>query len=241
MRQRTIALLAAFASIGSLAAPAPARAIPLGGVVYDPSNHAENILTAARALASLENQAKQIANEAQMIAYHALDLESLPYSAKSELLAKLAEIDALLKSAKSLAYEVAEADAEFKALFPEDYGGLSNTAMIEDARAHWREASRAAHDSILMQAKIAHALAADTMTLGVLVDASQDAVGALQAAQANNQLIALQAKQSMQTAQLLIVHSRAADIERAKNLQAQERARVHRSRFLGDGAAYTKE
>jgi P-type conjugative transfer protein TrbJ len=91
-----------------------------------------------------------------------------------------------------------------------------------------------------MQAKIAETVQLDMTTLNEIVAASEGAVGDLQVSQAGNQLLALQAKQSMQTAQLLAVQHRAEALERARQLQTEERARIHRQRFLGDGAAYTR-
>ena len=90
-----------------------------------------------------------------------------------------------------------------------------------------------------MQAQIAETIRADVATLDQLITESHSAVGDLQVSQAGNQLIALQTKQSMQTAELLAVQYRAEALERARQLQSEERARVHRQRFLGDGAAYT--
>jgi type IV secretion system protein TrbJ len=64
----TAALLAsALALTPSLATPAQAFLFGGGGrIVYDPRNHAENILSAARALDQINNQIAQLQNEAQM-------------------------------------------------------------------------------------------------------------------------------------------------------------------------------
>ncbi|GAB4532365.1 MAG: P-type conjugative transfer protein TrbJ [Amphiplicatus sp.] len=233
-------LLICVAALGLALAPiSSANAFLFGGIVYDPTNHAENLLTAARTLQMINNQVKQLANEAQMIANQAKDLTNLTFSAKAALASRLAEIDNLIKTANGIAYDVATVDAAFKAYFPEDYAAFSNAAMGAAARQHWKESSRSLHDAMLMQAEIAETVAADMGTLDELVTQSQSAIGDLQAAQAGNQLLALQTKQSMQTAQLLAVQYRAEALERARQLQSEERARIHRKRFLGDGSAYT--
>ncbi len=234
-------LLAWVAAVSMTLAPiSNANAFLLGGIVYDPTNHTQNLLTAARTLQMINNQIKQLANEAQMIAYQVKDLTQLPYTARAALQARLNEIDKLIKTANSIAYDVATVDAAFKNLFPEDYSTFSNAAMGAAARAHWEEASRALHDAMLMQSEIAETIRDDVVTLGELITESQAAIGDLQAAQAGNQLIALQTKQSMQTAELLAVQYRAEALERARRLQTEERARIHRLRFNGDGAAYTR-
>lgn len=242
MRRRIkSALLSGIAALALAAAPlSAANAFFFGGIVYDPTNYAQNLLTAARTLQMINNQVRQLTNEAQMIANQARNLANLPYSARAALQTRLAEIDTLIKTANGIAYDVATVDAAFKNLFPEDYASFSNAEMGAAARQHWRESSRAFHDAMLMQAKIAETIAADMGTLDELIAQSQNAVGDLQAAQAGNQLVALQTKQSMQTAELLSVQYRAEALERARRLQSEERARVHRERFLGDGAAYTR-
>jgi P-type conjugative transfer protein TrbJ len=236
MKTRFLALSSSLAL--ALGAPGIANAQFFGGIIYDPSNYAQNLLTAVRTLALINNQVKQLTNEAQMIVNQVKDLTNLPYTARAALNTRLAEIDALIKSAKSLAYDVAAIDAAFKSLYPEDYAAFSNAAMAADARKHWQEASRALHDAVLMQAKITETIAADLGTLDEIVTQSENAIGDLQVSQAANQLLALQAKQSMQTAELLAVNARADALDRARQLQMEERARVLRARFLGDGVIY---
>ncbi len=232
-------LLIAIASVAlELGGAGAARAQFFGGVVYDPSNYAQNLLTAARTLTMINNQVKELANEAQMIAHQAQELANLPYSARLALTQRLAEIETLISTAKGLSYQVASIDASFAALFPEDYTGASDAAMAADARAHWREASRAFHDSMTMQAKIAETISADLSSLNEIVIESENAAGNLQVEQAGNQLLALEVKQAMQTAELVAVAARADAIDRARQLQAEERARIHRARFLGDGIVY---
>ncbi len=221
-----------------LPAISPASAQIFGGIVYDPTNYAQNLLTATRTLTMINNQIKQLTNEAQMIVNQVKDLTSLPYTARAALNARLVAIENLIKTAKGLAYDVASIDAQFTSMFPEDYSTTPNATMAADARAHWREASRAFHDAMLMQAKIAETISADMGTLDEIVAQSEGAIGDLQVSQAANQLLALQAKQAMQTAELFAVASRADALDRARQLQMEERARVHRTRFIGDGIIY---
>ena len=57
--------------------------------------------------------------------------------------------------------------------------------------------------------------------------------------QATNQLLALQAKQSIQAQQLRITQDRAVALEQARQVAVQERAREVRRRFMGSGTPYT--
>ena len=54
----------------------PAHAL----IVFDPSNYAQNVLTAARALQQINNQITSLQNQAQMLINQARNLASLPYS-----------------------------------------------------------------------------------------------------------------------------------------------------------------
>ncbi|MGE0409118.1 MAG: P-type conjugative transfer protein TrbJ [Amphiplicatus sp.] len=240
MRRRMKALLISSVSLlaVSVSPLAPANAQFFGGIVYDPSNYAQNLLTAVRTLEMINNQIKQLVNEAQMIANQVKDLTNLPYTARAALKARLAEIDTLIKTAKGLAYDVAAIDSTFQTLYPEDYAAFSNAAMAGDARRHWQEASRAFHDAVIMQAKVTETIAADLGTLDEIVAQSEGAIGDLQVSQATNQLLALGTKQSMHTAELMAVNARADALDRARQLQMEERARIHRIRFIGDGVIY---
>src|SRR3546814_4397851 len=90
-----------------------------------------------------------------------------------------------------------------------------------------------------MQAQVSQNLGEDESVLADLVSKSQSAEGALQATQAMNQLLALQAKQSIQSQRLQITQDRATALELARQAAATERAREVRRRFLGDGTPYT--
>ena len=59
----------------------PAHAI----IVFDPSNYAQNVLTAARSLQQITNQITSLQNEAQMLINQARNLASLPYSSLQQL------------------------------------------------------------------------------------------------------------------------------------------------------------
>src|SRR3546814_4536141 len=58
-----------------IAAPEQAQ---FGGIVYDPSNYAQNVLTAARTLHQINNQIQQIQDQANSLINAARHLASLP-------------------------------------------------------------------------------------------------------------------------------------------------------------------
>ena len=82
-----------------LAVPASAQ---LGGIVHDPRNYAQNILTAARTLEQINNQIKQLQNQATSLLNEARNLQSLPVSTLGELQAQIDQTKQLLSEAEGI-------------------------------------------------------------------------------------------------------------------------------------------
>ena len=237
-------LLAAVAAMTLALAPAQnAYAIfGFGDIVYDPANHAQNVLTAARTLIQINNQVQQLANEAQMLINQTRNLTRLPTSIAADLQTSLRQIDSLIQSARGLAYQVSVIDSEYRRLFPEQYASAVPTSRIisdaQEARALAREGFK---HSLEVQAEVVGQVRADALVLDRLVAESQSAAGNLQALQAGNQLTALAAKQTMQLQTLLAASARADALERARMIAAREQGRARFKRFLGDHSAYTRQ
>lgn len=209
-------------------------------IVFDPSNFSQNILTAARTLEQINNQIRQLQNEAQMLANQARNLASLDSSALGDLRAALLATNQLIQQGQGLAFNVAQMETDFRRLYPEAYtAAISGTQMATDARTRWTHSLEALRTATRIQSQAVQNFASDERTLTDLVNRSQSAVGALQAMQATNQLLALQSRQAMQAQQLQITQDRAAALEQARQVAVQERAREVRRRFQGEGTPYT--
>lgn len=224
------------ASALALCLAAPASAIP----VFDSANYGQTLLTAARTLTMINNQVRQLQNEAQALLNDARNLTSLPANAIGEIQASLRESQRLLDQARGLAFDVSEADTMFRRAYPEAYAEtVSRDRLAADARERWSNSLEALRTATQVQAQVATSLGRDKATLADLVGRSQGAVGTLQAIQATNQLLALQAQQSMQQQRLALADGRAAALESARAVAAAERGREYRRRFAGEGGAYT--
>src|SRR3546814_10657318 len=81
LRLSAALLTASVAAIPFMAAPAHAQ---FGGIVYDPTNYAQNLLTATRALQQINNQITSLQNEATGLINQARNLTSLPFSRSEE-------------------------------------------------------------------------------------------------------------------------------------------------------------
>ncbi len=226
----------ALAAVAALAfgAAVPAQAQMFGGrIVFDPSNFSQNILTAARTLEQINNHIRQLQNDA-------LNLAKLDSSALGELRAALAATNQLIRQAQGLAFNVQQMESEFQRLYPRAYtASISGNQMALDARQRWQNSLEALRTATQVQSQAVQNFASDERTLTDLVNRSQSAVGALQAMQATNQLLALQSRQSMQAQQLQITQDRAVALEQARQVAVQERAREVRMRFQGEGTPYT--
>jgi P-type conjugative transfer protein TrbJ len=233
LRRLAVAIL----TTSFLATP-PAEAI----LVFDPSNFVENSLTAARSLEEINNQLLQLQNEAVMLSNEAKNLTTLPFNIVGQLQAALSLTTQLISQAQGIAFQLAQAQAQFARFYPTSYGsGTSGATMAADALQRWTMSLQALQTTIRMQAQAAQNLASDQNSFATLVQQSQGAIGILQAAQATNQLLALQSRQSIQEQQLRLTQDRGAALELARSVAAEARSREVRLRFLGNGTQYTPQ
>ncbi|MCH2457135.1 MAG: P-type conjugative transfer protein TrbJ, partial [Henriciella sp.] len=88
-------------------APEPAHA-QFGGIVYDPSNYAQNVLTAARTLEQINNEISMLQNQATSLLNEARNLQSLPLNIVQPLQEQIQQTQQLLQQAQRIAYDVRE-------------------------------------------------------------------------------------------------------------------------------------
>lgn len=219
----------------------PASAQFFGGIVYDPSNHAQNILTAVRTLQQVNQQIQQLAHEIEMLENMAKNLKNLPGSIADDLRGRLRAVDALIAVAEGIAYDVATIESQFDVLYRETYGATppATPVLVAEAREAWKQSREGYKHSLAVQARVVSNIRADIEELHGLVGDSQSAAGNLEALQAGNQIDALSAEQMMQIQTLLAAQQRADALESARILAERERGRARFHRFLGDGSAYT--
>lgn len=244
---RFAARAAATLLLSSAIALSPATAPPahaglfgggFGGIVYDPTNHAENLLTAARTLEQINNQIAQLQNEAQMLINQARNLASLPYSSLTQLQSSVQQTQHLLRQAQRIAHDVAAIDEAFT----QDYGAAAARGdfdeMIGGAQARWQTSIAGFEDALKVQAGVVGNIEGARTEMQALIGQSQAATGALQAAQAGNQLLALQSSQIADLTAAIAAQNRAQSLEAARAASAEAQARENLSRFLDYGSGY---
>ena len=220
-----------------LASPAHAQ-FGFGRIVYDPSNYAQNVLTAARTLEQINNQITSLQNEAQMLINQARNLASLPHSSLQQLQQNVQRTQQLLGQAQNLAFEVGQIDQAFQ----QQYGNVSlsttDAQLVADARSRWENTVGGLQDAMRVQAGAVGNIDGNRAEMAALVGQSQGATGALQATQAGNQLLALQSQQLSDLIAVISANGRADALTEAARATAAEQGRIQRERFLTPGTGY---
>ncbi|MFC3175455.1 P-type conjugative transfer protein TrbJ [Novosphingobium bradum] len=230
-------LVAPVALTPMLAAPAYAQ-FGFGGIVYDPSNYAQNVLTAARSLQQITNQITSLQNQAQSLINQARNLASLPYSALQQLQQSVQRTQSLLSQAQNIAYDVQSIDRAFQLKYGSTAMSASDTQLIADARARWQNTVGGLQDAMRVQAGVVGNIDTNRTQMSALIGQSQGATGALQAAQAGNQLLALQAQQLADLTALIAANGRAQALQSAEQAAAAAQGQEQRRRFLTPGSGY---
>jgi P-type conjugative transfer protein TrbJ len=109
----------------------------------------------------------------------------------------------------------------------------SDAQLTGRADARWSAAVAGFEDALKVQAGVVGGLGASRDQLTNLVGASQGAVGGLQAAQAGNQLLALQSQQLADLIALNAAQGRAQALEAADRAAARADAKARLAKFLG--------
>ena len=206
--------------------------------VFDPTNYSQNLLTAARTLEHVNNQILSLQNEAQMLINQARNLASLPYSSLQQLQQSIGRTRELLSQAQNIAYDVQQIDRAFSTTYAPVSANQSTQSLIANAQARWQNSVAGLQDALRVQATVVGNLDVNRQEMSALIGASQGAAGALEAAQAGNQLIALQAQQLADLTATVAAQGRAQSLEAAARVAAQDQAKEQLRRFLAPNTGY---
>ena len=208
-------------------------------VVFDPSNYAQNVLTATRALQQINNQITSLQNQAQMLINQARNLATLPFSSLLQLEQSILRTQQLLAQAQRIAYDIQQIDRAFSTTYASaSSSSLSNQALIANAQTRWQNSIAGLQDTMRVQATVVGNLNTNRTQMSALVGVSQGATGALQASQAGNQLLALQAQQLADLTAAVAAQGRAQALVSAQQSAAQDQGREQLRRFLTQGTGY---
>jgi P-type conjugative transfer protein TrbJ len=222
-------LAAASAAVLSLAVVAPPASAQW--VVYDPTNFTQNVLTAARELQQINNQITMLTNQATSLVNQARNLANLPVSTLTQLQSSITQTQSLLSQAQNIAFDVQRIQTAYSTSYGTAAGTGSTTAMVANAQQRWQNSVGAFEDSLKIQAGVVGNIPTNSSAMTSLVTASQSATGALQAAQAGNQLLALQSQQLSDLVAVLSAKSRADALEQARTASAEAQGQQNYKTF----------
>lgn len=205
--------------------------------VFDPTNYAQNLQTAANTLKQINNQLTALQNQTQMLLNQAKHLVSLPTSLVSAIDQTFIQTQNILRNVDRIAYDV-QAIGQAFASYQHFNASQSDQQLIALAQGRWQTSIDAFQHSLSVGATTVNNLSATQTQTGTLVSASQSAVGQLQATQAGNQLLGVQSRQLSDLTALMAAQSRAAALELARKAAAEDQAREQTSRFLNNGQTY---
>lgn len=233
IRRAIVAGVLATSTVVPLVAPMPAYA-QFGGIVYDPTNYAQNVLTAARSLQQINNQIQQIQNQATSLINEARNLTSLPFSSLQQLQQQVQRTQQLLSEAQRIAYDVQNVQQAFTDRYKGEALNGDHAQMVANANARWEDSVGAFEDALRVQAGVVGNIDGARSTMDGLVSASQSATGALQAAQAGNQLLALQSQQLADLTAAVAAQGRAQALQSARQAAEEAEGRERFRRFMGN-------
>ncbi|KJC56343.1 conjugal transfer protein TrbJ [Bradyrhizobium sp. LTSPM299] len=203
--------------------------------VFDPANYGQNVLTAARELQQINNQITSLQNQAQSLTNQAKNLASLPYTSLQQLQSSITRTQQLLVQAQRIAYDVQQIDRAFSTTYAAATSSQSGRELIANAQTRWQNSVAALQDAMRVQAGVVGNLETNRSEMSALVSSSQGATGALQATQAGNQLLSLQAQQLADLTAVVAAQGRAQSLDAAQRAAAQDQGREQLRRFLTEG------
>jgi P-type conjugative transfer protein TrbJ len=227
-------LIGAAAALVIVAAPATAQI-----AVFDAGNYVQNTLTAARELQQITNELLSLQNQATSLINQARNLSNLNFSSLGSIDQSLNQTTSLLGQAQRVSYDVNAVNNTFSQTYPVSYSSATSSAqLLNDAQSRWQNALAAYQDAMRTQAVVVQNLNSTHTQIDALVNASQSATGALQAAQSGNQLIALLTKQLADLTAVVTAIARAQSLDGARNVESLEQAQTQTTQFLNYGAGY---
>jgi P-type conjugative transfer protein TrbJ len=204
-----------FAAIVAATPMAPARAQM---TVIDPTNLAQNLLQATRALEQINNQIRQIEQATQMLRQNPLQLSP-------ELTQSISEARELFNTAQGIAFEVNQVGENLRTLYPETWEDFDLAGVLQQSERWEQESRDSLQRAMEAEARAARSIEGSRNRIDRALQSSSSAEGQTGAIQASNQLLGVTASQLAEIHALLIAQGRALETERMERLAREERAR----------------
>ncbi|MCA3694785.1 conjugal transfer protein TrbJ [Aquidulcibacter sp.] len=186
-------------------------------VVYDPTNHVQNVLQAARALEQIRIQSEQLTAQIRALA-------KSPYDHSKEIGQAMAALDDLGQQARGLATTVRGLDRQFSELYPENGAARSAMARLETAARRIELSRQTAEDLAQTAARLEASRPNRAARIRGALAASRDAEGETGAIQSSVQALGVLSEQLEGLQALMAAQSRLAAQEAAERAASKQEA-----------------
>lgn len=229
LKSRLVGAASALAllTIGTaLVVPKDAAAI----VVYDPTNHIQNVLTAARALEQIRVQTEQLTAQIRSLAQS-------PYDHAAQIGDAMRALNELNSQARGLASTVRGLDRQFEDLYPGNLNARTAMQRLEAASRRIELSRQTAQDLARTAASVESARNGRSARMAGAIAATRAAEGETGAIQSSVQALGVLSEQLEGLQTLMAAQSRLAAQEAAQRAQDREEAIAARRRNWGRAAA----
>ena len=186
-------------------------------VVYDPTNHVQNVLQAARALEQIRIQTEQLTAQIR-------SLSKSPYDHSGEIAQAMRALDDLGQQARGLATTVRGLDGQFSDLYPENGAARSAMARLEAATRRIELSRQTAKDLAQIAANLESSRPNRAARMRGALAASRDAEGETGAIQSSVQALGVLSEQLEGLQALMAAQSRLAAQEAAERAASKQEA-----------------
>ncbi len=195
-------------------------------VVYDPRNHIENALQAARQLESLANEATQLANQARMLA-------ASPLRQAGQISSTVQALNEAAREARGIAADVGRMEQQFQELYSGDLGAQDLATLTRTGQERVRVARRTAEDVARLAAQVQSLGDGRSARVQSALAASEGAVGQTAAIQSSNQLMGVLAEDLASLRAVTTAQARLLAESTARDAADREAAAEARRRLWG--------
>ena len=211
------------------------------GVVFDPTNFAQNLISAINSIRQTINSALQVRNqitgiinqitslqnEAQSLINEGKNLISLPASIQSDVMNNIHSLENIFTNSKSVVLDYKTLQTQFDTVFKTpNYKGMSGAQINQRTDKMIDETINAANDALIAQGLVAD-ISKDKLSLDSMLTASKSAEGVLSATQASNEISSMLVEQLMRMQTMMAENNKSqtvqaiAKIENSKDLEAK--------------------
>jgi type IV secretion system protein TrbJ len=186
-------------------------------IVFDPTNHVQNVLTAARALEQIRVQTEQLTAQIRSLSQN-------PYNHMGEIGRAMSALTELSDQARGLAGSVQGLERQFEELYPDRPNARNALERLMASARRIEVARQTAQDAARVAASIDQGRSARAARMAGAMSASQNAEGQTSAIQSSVQALGVMSEQLEGLQALIASQTRLAAEESARRIAERQQA-----------------